>query len=85
MNDILEHALNQVPSLVVLVLVVWIFLKHLKERDAAYYAEMAKINSEGLEARLETRKVIEHNTAVIEKNTETRGELLQAIREMRTT
>lgn len=69
MADLFSDALKQTPSLTVLVIVVWLFLRHLKERDAAIAEVFRQINDANHEARQESRAIIARNSEVIEKNT----------------
>ena len=83
MTDTFLEVLKQAPPLAVLVLVVYIFLRHLKDRDEQFAETVREINIENHTARTESRRVIENNSLVIEKSIETRGELMQVIRELR--
>ncbi len=83
MIETLIEILKTAPPLVVLVAVVWVFLKHLKDRDEQFASVVRQINSENLEARLSSRSVIETNSEVLAKNIETRGELMEVIRELK--
>jgi len=50
---------KQVPSLGVLVFIVWVFLKHNEKRDDA----IKEMHKEHMEARNETRQCIRENSA----------------------
>lgn len=69
MSEFFTEAAKQVPSLGVLVFVVHIFLKHLKEIAAANSESFRQINDANLEAREATRETLKHCADVIEKNT----------------
>ena len=74
--------LKSAPPLAVLVIVVWIFLRHLKDRDEQFAAVVRQINAENTQARTETNRVIQINSEVVSKNNETRGEMMEVIREL---
>lgn len=81
--EFLTDAIKQVPGLAVLGFVVWIFLKHLKERDDAFSEVFRQINETNLEARIESHETIQRCTVVLEKNIETRAELVSALHEVK--
>lgn len=66
LNQFIPEALKQVPSLAVLAFIVFVFLKHLK----SYNQMIREINKENIEAREQSRVVIEENTKAVAKNTE---------------
>lgn len=75
----LEKLLTNGSSLTVLVVVVFIFLKHIKE-EANRTREMQKEQMlEHLNARKESRDSIEKNTVAMTQNTEAVHELCQAV------
>lgn len=76
METLFEKAIEQVPNLAVLSLIVWLFLKHLREQNAesaSRHAEQAaalvSLNKENLEASRHARQVIEENTRAAAANT----------------
>lgn len=81
--EFLTEAIKQVPALGVLVFVVWIFLKHLKDRDIAFAEAFRQINEANLESRVETRAAMHRCADVLEKNIETRAELVQVLHEVK--
>jgi predicted transcriptional regulator len=69
MEDTLKQAVNQVPSLVVLVLVVWAFLRHIESQRAAGVLERSELvkaiqatAAESFQARAEMRDIIKDNS-----------------------
>ena len=82
MEEHLIEILKSSPPLLVLVVVVWIFLKHLKDRDEQFAAVVRQINAENIQARTETNRVIQINSEVVSKNNETRGQMMEVIREL---
>jgi hypothetical protein len=65
MDDILKSAMSQVPGMVVLVIVVFYFLKYMGKRD-----ELIKgLTDEHLSERKIQRDVIERNTVAAGVNT----------------
>lgn len=65
MEEILKLATSQVPSLVVLVIVVIVFLRALEKRDIIYIDAFDKRDKEMMEARMHSRDVILKNTEVV--------------------
>lgn len=76
MEKLLEQAAQQVPSLVVLVVIVVVFLRHLAERDKV----MLQLHAEHEEALKASRDVIKENTAAFAVNTEVLREVVQELR-----
>lgn len=88
MDEVLVAAVREAPSLVVLMIVVRMFLSHLKERDEALKRRdtvmidaMNKINLDNLDARQSSRSVISKDVAVIERLAEGKGELAETLRQ----
>ena len=75
MEELIAKLAAQVPSLGVLVFIVWFFLKHMTSRD-----EMIRdLNRDNLAARSESRQAIRDNTEVMQNNTEAINELRIAV------
>ena len=70
MDDTITQIAKQVPSLGVLVFIVWVFLKHNEKRDDA----IKSMHIEHMEARVETRTCIRENS---KSNEEQRAVMLQ--------
>lgn len=79
MEEILKEAAKQAPALVLMVFVVWAFLKHLGSRDSM----MKGVFDEHVDERRESRKVIEENTKALRDNAETRGQVTAALHALR--
>lgn len=69
MEKILENAIVQAPGLVVLVVLVWVFLKHISERDKSYLNAMKDLHHEHIAAREQSQAVVKENTEVLQHNT----------------
>jgi hypothetical protein len=65
MEKILTDALTQAPSLVVLVIVVYIFIKHLQWRDNMLKEEFRCIHEEHLDARNQMRVVLSNHESAM--------------------
>lgn len=75
---ILTDAVGQVPGLVVLVVLVVVFMRHLKSRDLL----LKDISERCHELQDRAYKLIEKATVVIDKNTETIGACTERLRQM---
>lgn len=62
--EFITELIAPAPGLAVAAFIVWRFLGYQEKRDAA----MAAMHQEHLEARGETRRVLEENTKVIHKH-----------------
>jgi len=62
MDSFLEKLLTNGSPLVVLVVVVWIFLKYLKDDAQQRNALFQQMHQEHIQARLEAREAIKDNT-----------------------
>jgi len=79
MEKILEGAIGQAPSLVVLVVVVVVFLKHLRDRDKEFSAVVREIAEREHDARKQSREVIAHCTNIIERSAVVMGQCVEAL------
>lgn len=78
MEKLLESAAVQAPGLVVLVILVIVFLKHMRERDVS----IESMNRENLEARAHSRSVIEHNSEIVGHNSEICAQMTATMKEL---
>ena len=70
MEKLLTEIGGQAPSLAVLVVVVWMFLKFMKEMRKEFFETMANLNQEHINARKITHEIIERNTLALLANVE---------------
>lgn len=82
MEQILLKTAEQVPNLAVLTLIVWIFLRHIKEQSGSFHSIMTEIHDQAMTARERSREVIEKNTAAVAANSEVMRETTVAYREL---
>lgn len=83
MDDLLKEAAKQAPALALMVVVVWMFIKHLASRDASMRDGYKTMFNEHLDARNESREVIQENTKALRENAETRGQVTEVIRQLK--
>jgi hypothetical protein len=88
MDKIIEKTLEQSPMVGLLVLVVWMFLKHLRDQATEQRALFDQIHSENMEARRHSQEVIEKNTqsnvrldSTVQGNTKATEELARLMRD----
>ena len=81
MEQILEKSFEHAPALVAIVAVVWIFAKVLLKLVEQFVSTVKEINRENMEARMESRRVIDANTKAALENT---GAMYQMTEVMRT-
>lgn len=74
-DKLLEAIATQVPNLVVLAFIVSVFVKHMNRTNATF----REINRENLEAREQSRIVIEENTRAVTKNTDVLVDITRAV------
>lgn len=82
MDKILENAVGQAPGLVVLIILVFAFLKRDKERDAVSIARdqfIRQMHEEHLLARKESRDAIHDNAEATRENTNALGLLRSTV------
>lgn len=70
---------KQVPALVVLCVLTWLFLKQSGEARAEYLASLKMMHDENVEARAVSREVIKDNTAATLAMTKTLIELIGTV------
>ena len=70
MEKLLTEVGGQVPSLVVLVVVVWMFLRFMHEMRKEFSETMSSLNQEHINARKITHEIIERNTLALLSNVE---------------
>jgi len=83
MEDLLKEAIKQAPALTLMVIVVWMFIRHLAARDASMREGYKSIFNEHLDARKEAREVIQENTKALRENAETRGHVTEVLRQLK--
>lgn len=69
MENILLETAKQIPALSVLIVLVWIFVKHIENANAATRETIMEIHKENMEARSAQRETIRENTAAGKDNT----------------
>lgn len=82
MENTLIEAAKQVPSLVVLSVIVWMFIQHIKESGKEWRNTVIDIHRENLEARNASRETIKENTVAGMQNTKAVAELTAAVGEL---
>lgn len=70
---------KQVPSLVVLCVLTWLFLKQSSEARGEYLSSFKMMHDESIEARIITREVIKDNTVATLAMTKTIQQLISAV------
>lgn len=79
METLLELG-KQVPALAVLVVVVWVFVRHIEKTQEHNRDTWREMQSENINARAESREVIRENTISAKQNTQAVNELTNAVR-----
>lgn len=69
MENTLLEAAKQIPALSVLVVLVWLFVKHIEYANSAMRETIMEIHRENMEARITQREVIKENTTAGKENT----------------
>ena len=69
LSKVLEEAAKQVPSLVVLVIVVWLFLKFMHQISNQFTGAMTELHKDHLAAREQSRTAITDNTIALRELT----------------
>lgn len=69
MEATLVEAAKQIPALTVLIVLVWIFVRHIEGTNAAMRETVMEIHKENMEARVAQREVIKENTTAGKENT----------------
>ena len=96
MESILKEAATQVPALVILCFLAWIFaksdalvvsafLKQMSESRAEYLKAIERFHAENIEARALSRTTVAENTIANDKQSEAIQELTLEVRELRST
>lgn len=80
MEDILKETGKQVPALVVLVVLTWLFLKQMSESRSEYLASIEVMHKENLEARSLSREAVKENTLVTGHTNECLINMIAAIK-----
>ena len=83
MESILAEAAKQVPALSLMVVVIWLFMRHLAERDRESRETYKELISEHIDARAQSRIVIQHNTEAMQQGAEIRSELANVLKEVK--
>lgn len=81
MEEMIKNALAHSPEMAALLVIVWMFLKHLKCRERSYTAAQSALYEESLEARKHSREVIEKNTEAVGHNNAALHEMTQVMQE----
>ena len=79
MENTLLEAAKQIPALTVLIVLVWIFVKHIEAANAAMRETVMEIHKENMEARITQREVIRENTHAGKENTVAMTKLTGAV------
>ena len=83
MENLFTESAKQVPALTLMVVVIWIFMKHLAERDREARQTYKELINEHIDARHQSRTVIQHNTDALQQNAEARAELSAVLKEVK--
>ena len=70
---------KQAPALLLMVAIVYFFLKYLESRDRA----MKALFDEHLDARTQSRQVIRENTECLRQNAATRVHVTEALKQLK--
>lgn len=79
MENTLLEAAKQVPSLAVLSVIVWLFIRHIESASASWRATVMDIHRENIEARSAQRETVKENTATAKENTDAMADLTIAV------
>lgn len=79
MDDFLVKILPQAPPLVVMVVLVWVFLRAMEKRDLLFTNTMRSLHGEHLEAREASREAIKENAVNTKENTSALNKLTTTI------
>lgn len=79
MDQLLTKLAVEVPALMVMVIIVFLFLKHLRGQNEF----IQTLHRESMEARVRTCAVIERNSEVSGENTVALAEVARALRDLR--
>lgn len=82
MEDILKETGKQVPALVVLVVLTWLYLKQQSEARKDYIGSIKAIHSENMEARSLSRDVMKENSLVGRQTNEALTTMTVAIKSL---
>lgn len=80
MDALLEKMLTNGSPLVVLVVIVYVFLKHIKENNAEMRELLKQFHGEHILARKETTDAVEKNTSAMMENTMAVRALAESVR-----
>lgn len=69
MSEVLKQAAQQTPSLVVLVVVVWMFLRFMDQISARFASEMSALHKDHLDAREQARLALISNSEALSELT----------------
>lgn len=82
MEEKLINALAQTPAILALLLIVWMFGKHLARKDVMFAESMREMHQDNITAREQSRMVIERNTVEATHNTNAVREMTQTMKEL---
>lgn len=82
MEQTLIEAAKQVPSLAVLSVIVWLFIRHIEAAGKAWRDTVIDIHRENLEARTASRDTIKENTLAGIQNTKAIADLTNVVGEL---
>ena len=72
-DTLIKEALTQAPSLGVLVIVVWLFLRFMERSMQSLQSMMREMHTQHMEAREQSRLVISENSQVMRDFVEAKG------------
>lgn len=75
-------ALAQTPAILALLLIVWMFGKHLTKKDQVFTESLKEMHQDNIIAREQSRMVIERNTIEATNNTNALREVTQTMKEL---
>jgi len=83
MEEIIKEAAEQVPALVIVVVLCFMFLRQQSEARGEYLKSIERFHADNLDARNENRETIHANSEATGKQTAALHELTTEVKELR--
>lgn len=81
MEEKIVSSLAQTPAILALLIIVWMFGKHLAKKDSTFTDSMKELHHDSVQAREQSRLVIERNTVEATNNTNALREMTSAMKD----